>query len=246
MTSRMPHQNPFGNTGIPYNMFLASLLLHLIVIAAVIMTVPGASRQLTFGASYSVALVGPEVLRSPQEASGPKNLLQPSQPAHSVILKRKPIASETAPLIKKDETGKPDIEKAISAIKQKELSNVESNKTNNAPPVSKPPGTSPTSPGENQSRTNDYNRFIWSKIKKNWTLPATLMPKNNVETIIEVRIAQSGALEYIGFEKRSGNSYFDESALRAVKKSVPFPPLAGWVNSRSIEIGIRFHSKELR
>ena len=53
-------------------------------------------------------------------------------------------------------------------------------------------------------------------------------------------------LEYIGFEKRSGNSYFDESALRAVKKSVPFPPLTGWVTSRSIEIGIRFHSSELR
>ncbi len=115
-------------------MFFASLLLHLIVIAAVIMTVPGASRQLTFGAPYSVALVGPEVLQSPQEASGPKNLLQPSQPAHSVILKRKPIASEAAPLIKKDETGKPDIEKAISAIKQKELSNAESNKTSKAPP----------------------------------------------------------------------------------------------------------------
>jgi colicin import membrane protein len=246
MTSRMPRQNSFGNTGIPYNMFFASLLLHLIVIAAVIMTVPGASRQLTFGASYSVALVGPEVLQSPQEASEPKNLLQPLQPAHSVILKRKPIASETAPLIKKDETGKPDIEKAISAIKQKELSSVESNKTSKAAPVSQPPDTSPTSSAENHSRTNDYNRFIWSKIKKNWTLPATLMPKNNVETIIEVRIAQSGALEYIGFEKRSGNSYFDESALRAVKKSVPFPPLAGWVNSRSIEIGIRFHSKELR
>jgi TonB family protein len=173
-------------------------------------------------------------------------LLQPLQPAHSVILKRKPIASETAPLIKKDETGKPDIEKAISAIKQKELSRVESNKTSKASPISQPSGASPTSSAENHSQTNDYNRFIWSKIKKNWTLPATLMPKNNVETIIEVRIAQSGALEYIGFEKRSGNSYFDESALRAVKKSVPFPPLAGWVNSRSIEIGIRFHSRELR
>ncbi|HOX14668.1 MAG TPA: TonB family protein [Smithellaceae bacterium] len=246
MTSRMPHQNPFGNTGIPYNMFLASLLLHLIVIAAIIMTVPGASRQLTFGASYSVALVGPEVLRSSQEASGPKNLLQTSQPARSLILKRKPIDSESAPLIKKDETGKPDIEKAISAIKQKELSSVENNKTSKAPPVSQPPGTFANSSGENQSRADDYKRFIWSKIKKNWTLPTTLMPKNNVETIIEVRIAQSGALEYIGFEKRSGNSYFDESALRAVKKSIPFPPLTGWVNSRSIEIGIRFHSAELR
>jgi len=244
MTSRTPHKNAFGNTGSPYNMFFASLFLHLIVIAAIIMTVPGTSKQLTFGAPYSVALVGPEVMRSPQETSVAKSILQPSQPAHPVILKRNPVTLKAASLIKKDETGKPDIEKAISAIKQKELTNMESNKTSKAPPASTPPGAA--SSAENQSQTNDYSRFVWSKIKKNWTLPAALMPKNNVETIIEVRIAQSGALEYIGFEKRSGNHYFDESALRAVKKSVPFPPLTGWVAHRSIEIGIRFHSEELR
>jgi len=72
------------------------------------------------------------------------------------------------------------------------------------------------------------------------------MPKNNVEAVIEVRIAKSGAVEHIGFEKRSGNSYFDESALRAVKKSTPFPPLGGWTSGRTVEIGIRFHSAELR
>jgi colicin import membrane protein len=240
MTSRMPHKSSFGYTGSPYNMLFASLLLHVIVIAAVIMTVPGASRQLTFGAPYSVALVGPEVIQSPQEAAGLKKLLQPAQPAHPVILKRNPVTSKAVSLIKKDETGKPDIEKALSAIRKKELSSVESNKT------SKTPGAATTSSTENQSKTDDYSRFVWSKIKKNWTLPAALMPKNNVETIIVVRITQSGALEYIGFEKRSGNQYFDESALRAIKKSVPFPPLAGWVAERSIEIGIRFHSSELR
>ena len=244
MTSRTPHKNSFGNTVSPYNMFFASLFLHLIVIAAIIITVPGTSKQLTFGAPYSVALVGPEVMRSPQETSVAKNILQPAQSAHPVILKGNPVTLKAASLIKKDETGKPDIEKAISAIKQKELTNMESSKTSKAPPASTSPGAA--SSAENQSQTNDYSRFIWSKIKKNWTLPAALMPKNNVETIIEVRIAQSGALEYIGFEKRSGNHYFDESALRAVKKSVPFPPLTGWMAHRSIEIGIRFHSEELR
>lgn len=247
MTSRTPHNSSFGNTGSPYNIFFVSLLLHLIVIAAVIMTVPGASRQLTFGAPYSVALVGPEVMRSPQETPVDKNLLQSSQPDHPVILKRNTAASKTASLIKKDETGKPDIEKAISAIKQKELTNVESTKTGKTPSVSSvSPSTGTASSADSQSQINDYSRFVWSKIKKNWTLPAALMPKNNIETIIEVRIAQSGALEYIGFEKRSGNQYFDESALRAVKKSAPYPPLTGWVTHRSVEIGIRFHSAELR
>lgn len=243
MTSRTPYKSFFGNTGNPYNMILASLLLHLIVLAAVIMTVPGASRQLTFGAPYSVALVGPEVMHSSyQETPAQQNILKTSSSDHPVILKRSTDASQTAPIIKKDDSGKLDIEKAISAIKEKQLPSAEDKRSMKTPAA---PGTSAAAV-ESQSRQNDYNRFVWSKVKKNWTMPAALMPKNNVEAIIEVRIAQSGAVEYIGFEKHSGNRYFDESALRAVKKSIPFPPLSGWVPNRSIEIGIRFHSAELR
>ena len=77
-------------------------------------------------------------------------------------------------------------------------------------------------------------------------MPQALMPKENIETIIDVKISRSGALENMGFEKRSGNRYFDDSALRAVKKSSPFPPLPYWIMDKSIEIGIRFHSEELR
>ena len=77
-------------------------------------------------------------------------------------------------------------------------------------------------------------------------MPQALMPKENIETIIDVKISRSGALEHMGFEKRSGNRYFDDSALRAVKKSSPFPPLPYWIMDNSIEIGIRFHSAELR
>lgn len=243
MNSRTPHKSFFGNTGNPYNMLLASLLLHLIVLASVIMTVPGASRQLTFGAPYSVALVGPEVMHSSyQDTLAQQNILKTSSSDHPVILKRNTDDSQTAPVMKKDDSGKLDIEKAISAIKEKQISGAEDDRSRKAPAA---PGTSATS-AESQSRQNDYNRFVWSKVKKNWTMPPALMPKNNVEAIIEIRIAQSGAVEHIGFEKHSGNRYFDESALRAVKKSIPFPPLSGWVPSRSIEIGIRFHSAELR
>jgi TonB family protein len=77
-------------------------------------------------------------------------------------------------------------------------------------------------------------------------MPQALMPKENIETIIDVKISRSGTLEYVGFEKRSGNRYFDDSALRAVKKSSPFPPLPYWIMDKNIEIGIRFHSEELR
>jgi len=242
MTSRPSSKSPFGDTGSPYNMFFASLLLHLIVFAAIVITVSGPSRQLTFGAPYTVALVSPEAVLSSQGTAGTKNLLQSPAMDHSVILKRSLVDSKVAPLVKKDEATKTDIEKAISAIRQKEIENAPTNK----PAAAAPAGIAGKTTTEQQTKINDYSRFVWSKVKKNWTLPQALKPKDNVETIIDVRIAQSGVLEYIGFEKRSGNSYFDESALRAVKKSAPFPPLAGWVSGRSLEIGIRFHSAELQ
>ncbi len=245
MTSRMFHNSSFGVSGNPYKIFFASLMIHLMIIAVAMMSVPGASRPLTFGAAYSVALVGPEAMRQTQDASSMKGLLPPSGSDSPVILKRDTSRTATLPLIKKDETHKQDIEKAISSLRQKDLSSTATRSTGAA--ASTPPAPAGASPaGENQTRANDYSRFIWPKIKKNWVLPASLMPKDNVTAIIEVRIAQSGALEYIGFEKRSGNTYFDESALRAVKKSDPFPPLTGWTTGRSIEIGIRFHSAEMR
>jgi len=244
MTSRMSQKNPFG-AGNPYNMFFVSLILHLVLLAAVMMSVPGTTKQLTFGPAYTVALVGPEVMSASQNVPALKEMLHPSEQDRPVILKRDTLSPSRTQIAKNDESNKQDIEKAINSLKQKDLS-----KTDTSPSAkssaSLSPANSTNASAADQARTNDYSRFIWPKIKKNWVLPASLMPKENVIAIIEVRIAQSGALEYVGFEKRSGNSYFDESALRAVKKSAPFPPLTGWVTGRSIEIGIRFHSAELR
>ncbi|HNV55788.1 MAG TPA: energy transducer TonB [Smithellaceae bacterium] len=240
MMSRMTGKRVFGKNSGAGNMFLASLFLHLMVIAAVFATVPGSSKQLTFGAPYSVALVGPDVLESSKEdVPKPKDLLQSGASTGPVILKRDIGASPSSFVMKKDDSGKPDIEKAIRALEQKETA---AGQSKDSPAAS----TSPIAAAANSSQLNEYSRHVWSKVKRNWSLPAALMPKNNVEAVIEVRIAKSGAVEHIGFEKRSGNSYFDESALRAVKKSTPFPPLGGWTSGRTVEIGIRFHSAELR
>lgn len=240
MMSRMTGKRVFGKNSGTGNMFLASLFLHLMVIAAVFATVPGSSKQLTFGAPYSVALVGPDVLESSKEdVPKPKDLLQSGASTGPVILKRDIGASPSSFVMKKDDSGKPDIEKAIRALEQKETA---AGQGKDSPAAS----TSPIAAAANSSQLNEYSRHVWSKVKRNWSLPAALMPKNNVEAVIEVRIAKSGAVEHIGFEKRSGNSYFDESALRAVKKSTPFPPFGGWTSGRTVEIGIRFHSAELR
>ena len=239
MTPRTFNNGYRGNNGNFHNMIFLSLAIHLIVITVILISIPTTSRHLTFGTAYSVQLVGSEVILPPHDFSGLKDILQSNEVINPIIIKRK-ITSISSTPVKKQEINKLNIEKAVSAIRQNQQDKPKTIAAVSTAAMAK------MSESEVNSQTKEYIGVVWSRVKKNWTMPQALMPKENIETIIDVKISRSGALENMGFEKRSGNRYFDDSALRAVKKSSPFPPLPSWIMDKSIEIGIRFHSEELR
>jgi TonB family protein len=72
---------------------------------------------------------------------------------------------------------------------------------------------------------------------KAWVYPGT---DKGLVTLLSLKIARSGELKQVVFEKRSGNARFDESALRAIKKAAPFPPLPEGLAGEFLELGIRF------
>ncbi|KIE16825.1 hypothetical protein DS62_08820 [Smithella sp. SC_K08D17] len=220
-------------------MIFLSLAVHLLVITIILVSIPTTSRHLTFGPAYSVQLVGSEVILPNNNSSLLKEILKTNEAANPVIIKRK-ITSNVFTPAKNQEISKLNIEKAVSAIRQTHRDKPDTSTLASAASQTK------ISESEINAQTKEYIGVVWSRVKKNWTMPQALMPKENIETIIDVKISRSGTLEYVGFEKRSGNRYFDDSALRAVKKSSPFPPLPYWIMDKNIEIGIRFHSEELR
>jgi len=246
MTPRTFNNGYRGKNGNIFKMIIVSLTIHLIVISTVIVAVPTTSRHLTFGQAYSVQLVGPEVMIPVKDTSALNDILQSNEATSSIIVKREVSRLSSTPVKKEEEANKLTIEKAISALRQKERS------TPQASPAAKPSSAASTRAGGNvpqaqvSSRLSEYTAFIKSRIKGNWTLPQALRPKDNVETIIEVRILRNGAIERLNFEKRSGNRYVDDSAMKAVQKSMPFPPFPDGMMDNYIEIGIRFHSSELR
>lgn len=245
MTPQTFNNGSRGENGNIFKMIIPSLIIHLIVISTLIIAVPTTSRHLTFGQAYSVQLVGPEVMIPAKDTSAFNDILQPNEAASSIIVKKE-VSSLSSTPIKKEEDSKLKIEKAISALKQKESS------TPQASPDAKPLAVVSTPARGNvpqtqvSSRINEYIGFINSRIQGNWTLPQALRPKDIVETIIEVKILSNGAVERLNFEKRSGNRYVDDSAMKAVQKSMPFPPFPDGMMDSYIEIGIRFHSSELR
>ena len=93
-----------------------------------------------------------------------------------------------------------------------------------------------------QSKLDEYYNTIWEKIKKEWTLPGGLPKgKTGLETVIVIVIEREGRIQKSWFEKRSGNALYDQSAMRAIKKADPLPPIPKEFSDNTFEIGIRFY-----
>ncbi len=93
-----------------------------------------------------------------------------------------------------------------------------------------------------ESKLNDYYNLVWSKIKKEWTLPGDL-PKGgkNLETVIVIEFDRSGKIQKAYFEKKSGNFQYDQSAMRAIKKAEPLPAIPKEFSDETVELGFRFY-----
>jgi len=84
-----------------------------------------------------------------------------------------------------------------------------------------------------------YNLELMYRIQQNWAFnPQLAGGKDTGEVRILIKILKSGHIRDILFETRSGNRLLDESALKAVKKSNPLPPLPGGYNS--YDVGLIF------
>ncbi len=92
-----------------------------------------------------------------------------------------------------------------------------------------------------------YNAEIWHRIQKNWAFSKEMVRgRTDLEATIIVKIMREGEIRDIWFEKRSGNSYFDDSVFKAVKKSDPLPPLPEGYPGPFYDVGFRFNLSELQ
>jgi colicin import membrane protein len=103
--------------------------------------------------------------------------------------------------------------------------------------------------GAGSGQQNDVLRLycteIWARVRNHWILPEQLLDKTSLTSIVVVRIAQDGRVLKAGYEHKSGHALFDQSAIRAVQKASPFPPLPRALRPGPLEIGIRFRPGEV-
>jgi TonB family protein len=92
-----------------------------------------------------------------------------------------------------------------------------------------------------------YRALVNEKIESNWVLPERFsQEKEDLEAVVVVRARRDGTVFDINFEKKSGDSYFDDSVLKAILKSKPFPPFPDIYSPQEEEIVIRFAPENVR
>ncbi|MGZ3577399.1 MAG: energy transducer TonB [Syntrophales bacterium] len=222
------------------SMIIISLLIHTVVLTVIFFAPSLPSPRWTFGPVYSVNLVSlSEVLQERKAQSGiAREINQTIAGEHASVLKKRADAVPAVPIKRLDSQRKQtsSVDRAIEDIRRKVNTGV-------SPPA--PAGQADNTAGSD-AKMNVYYSLIWSRIKGKWTLPQGILPRENIEAVVQARILRNGTVVDLSFEKRSGNRYFDESAMKAVKKASPFPPLPDSIRDNNIDVGIRFHSMEFR
>jgi TonB family protein len=238
-------------------MLVCSLILHggLVLVA---LNEWGFSRdKLSLGPVYSVDLVSlPEAKTKKYPTFGRQTRAVPQNQA--IPIKRFSAREESLSLKKKQRTSVPVREPEEVKLAEEVLSKIEGRpppvqaevSTPNAEPERQPAASQKTvslvkvgemKGGELSQALMLYRALVNEKIESNWALPERLSRgKDKLEAVLVVRVRRDGTVFDIQFEQKSGDSYFDDSVLKAVLKSKPFPPFPDIYSPKEEEIVIRF------
>jgi colicin import membrane protein len=231
-------------------MIFVSGLLHVIALLILIFAPSIPSPRWTFGPIYSVQLVSMSdaVLEKGPQSSLSREFMEAAGGKQIVVAKKKTEAVESIPIKRIDVQKAQDRENIIENLRKKSqsASQTEEQRAVSASAASRGETVPGTASGRVDRSINLYYAQIWSRIKSQWVFPQSISPKENFNAVVNVTILRNGTITELRFEKRSGNRYFDDSVMRAIRKASPFPPLPSDLGEQSIELGIRFHSQDLR
>lgn len=84
-----------------------------------------------------------------------------------------------------------------------------------------------------------YMRLVDWKVQCNWVLPGNPAASEAVVRV-SFRVLRTGEVKNIEIDKSSGNTELDASALQAIQRSTPFPPLPNLFTDSFLQLHYRF------
>jgi TonB family protein len=114
-------------------------------------------------------------------------------------------------------------------------------------PVKRSASDQAVSGGQSQAsdlKFRTYFNQIYDQIRASWVLPTGVTARETLVLVVGIRISPLGDVEQYWIEKKSGNTYYDQSVIRAIKKASPLPPLPEELGEGSWEVGLNFNYPE--
>lgn len=90
-----------------------------------------------------------------------------------------------------------------------------------------------------------YQVEVKDRIKSNWSYPAALQNRKDLEATIQLKVKADGTILQSEFKKKSKDTIFDQSVLKAIERSNPLPPFPEGYRKSYEELEINFTLKEL-
>jgi len=167
-----------------------------------------------------------KVTKKPARAKKP-------EPREKVVLKKKPARKDVISEKRVQRRMESALERLRKKVEVEEKPEVTKDVVQIAPKPSK---------AVIDMKLKKYYYSVWQRIQEEWILPPSLLEEiEDPETVIVIKVQRDGSILESWFEEKSGSSIYDESAMRAIKKANPLPPLPEGLEEDIMELGIRFN-----
>lgn len=169
-----------------------------------------------------------KVTKKPVRTKKPK-------PKKKAVLKKKPARTDVISEKRVQQRMKSAIERLRKKVETEEKPEVAKDVVQTAPKPSR---------AAIDIRLKKYYHSVWQRVQEEWILPPSLLEEiENPETVIVIKVQRDGSILESWFEEKSGSIIYDESAMRAIKKADPLPPLPEELEEDVLELGIRFNPR---
>lgn len=178
----------------------------------------------------------------------------PKREEKPVVIAKKTLEKETPPVEKPKESPADLLNKAFSKIEKKvrteehldkALANLE-NKAGGRNRGTGPPGGAGGGGTPGGAGNWLYEMEVYNLIRSNWYYPPDLASGKNPEATVVLMVKSDGTILKSRLEKRSTDSLFDESVMKAIERSNPLPPFPEGYRKTHEEFEINFTLNDLK
>jgi len=242
---------------------LLSTIFHVVLFLALLLMSSTGRARVVYKPQYQVRLVRPQEVSSLAKPQ-PKKTVKPKPPPQ--VSKPKPTPKKVVVPKKKDpppkekKVEKPPPEKkpepkpapveappepAPEEILEEALARVKKRAGSREEVAANVPGGA-SSPWEEKQKELEYSAYydqVHRAVRENWIPPQDMnVEAASATTVVSLTLLPDGRVLKSYIEETSGDPKFDQSVMRAILKSTPFPPPPIGLKQQRFDLGLRFHS----